>query len=325
MIGIKVADGAFFPIVEENVAARKRLVLTTANDAQTSVQIDFYRSSSASMSEAAYIGTLLIENITKKNKGNPSIELIISSDGKGEFSASAYDIDRPEEKDNHILSVSLPARDNSNNFYDIDLEHEDSTIQEDRIDRYGAAIKSSKSKLPLILILAGVLLLLLAFGLWFFILRSKPEQTETEIQISTEVTRQDPEPSGGQTGILPEEESMQIPPPEIESLPEPVVPPPEPVKQEEPPVIKAPSPPITTQETVSRKRAPAPVSSYNAPSVIPKEGISYKLRWGDTLWDVSQAFYRTPWRYDYLARYNGIRDPNRIVAGRAIRIPPLPK
>ncbi|MDR2097396.1 MAG: LysM peptidoglycan-binding domain-containing protein [Spirochaetaceae bacterium] len=40
---------------------------------------------------------------------------------------------------------------------------------------------------------------------------------------------------------------------------------------------------------------------------------------------MSQAFYRTPWRYNYLARYNGIRNPDRIVSGRTIRIPPLPK
>ena len=73
MIGIKVADGAFFPVLTEGTVARKRLVLTTAHDAQTSVQIDFYKAASMSMQDASYIGTMLIENIQKKNKNHPEI------------------------------------------------------------------------------------------------------------------------------------------------------------------------------------------------------------------------------------------------------------
>jgi nucleoid-associated protein YgaU len=59
------------------------------------------------------------------------------------------------------------------------------------------------------------------------------------------------------------------------------------------------------------------------PATIPKEGVAYKIRWGDTLWDISAAFYRNPWQYQRIARFNNIRNPNMIISGRTIRIPPL--
>ena len=309
MIGIKVADGAFFPVLTEGTAARKRLVLTTAHDAQTSVQIDFYRASSMSMHSASYIGTLLIENIQKKNKGSPSIELIVSLDDSGEFSASAYDSDHPEEKNHHVLTASLSAEDDLDNFYDIDFDREDALLK-DMDFNTAANVKVSKPKLSkpaIIIVSALILLLLVAAGLWFLVFRSRPEG-EAVVAL-TEV---------------PAVEAVVKPPPQSPPVLRAESPPPRQSGPErEPPLITA--PPATAEAPAPRKRPPAPVSSYKVPSVIPAGGVSYRLRWGDTLWDVSQAFYRTPWRYRYLANYNGIRNPDHIIAGRTIRIPPLPK
>jgi hypothetical protein len=289
MIGIKVADGDFFPIVAENTDAKKRLVLTTAHEGQPSVQIDFYKSSLQSMKDAVYIGTLLLKNISKQKQGSPSIELIVSSNKDGEFSASAYDINLPEEKGKNILAVSLTPLEHSANFDDINL---------DNSGEYSAAIKKPKPKL-LFVAIPIVLLALIAFGLYLFLFRTSPEEESV-------------------SALVPPEEIMYEPPPPEPPPVEQFEPPPAP-----PPVISAVEPPVKVQ--TPRERPPAPVSSYNTPAVIPAEGIAYKLRWGDTLWDVSQAFYRTPWRYNYIARYNGIRNADRIVSGRTIRVPPLPK
>jgi hypothetical protein len=313
MIGIKVADGAFFPVLTEDAVSRKRLILTTAHDGQTSVQIDFYRASSISMHDADYIGTLLIENIQEKKKGGPSIELTVSLDANGEFSASAYDFDHPEEKNHHILAVSLSQDVELDKFDDIDLDREDMRLREDAFNNYATNIKTSKPGLskPLITIIIAVIIMLAltAFGLWFFVFRSRSTANSgaalTEIPV-TETLVEPPPPS-------PPVEQVEIPPTRQSGV------------GQEPSVIRAPDVPVTANVPATRKRPPAPVSSYRAPSVIPAGGISYKLRWGDTLWDVSQAFYRTPWRYKYLANYNGIRNPNRIIAGRTIKIPPLPK
>ena len=86
----------------------------------------------------------------------------------------------------------------------------------------------------------------------------------------------------------------------------------------EKPYPKAPPP----AQSVQRKRPPAPVASYKVPDSIPRGGVSYKIRWGDTLWDISEAFYRTPWLYPRIARFNNIRNPDLIIAGSTIKVPP---
>ncbi|MDR1635817.1 MAG: LysM peptidoglycan-binding domain-containing protein [Treponema sp.] len=64
------------------------------------------------------------------------------------------------------------------------------------------------------------------------------------------------------------------------------------------------------------------MASYKVPAVIPRNGAAYKIRWGDTLWDIAEAFYRNPWLYPRIARYNNIRNPDLIISGTTIRIPP---
>jgi len=78
--------------------------------------------------------------------------------------------------------------------------------------------------------------------------------------------------------------------------------------------------PVLKPQTASR--SPPPVASYKVPATIPREGVDYRIRWGDTLWDISNAFYRDPWLYRRIARYNNIRNPNQIISGRIIKIPP---
>ena len=51
------------------------------------------------------------------------------------------------------------------------------------------------------------------------------------------------------------------------------------------------------------------------------QDIRYKIVWGDTLWDISEAYYKNPWRYKSLAKYNGIRNPDYIISGTWINIP----
>ena len=51
------------------------------------------------------------------------------------------------------------------------------------------------------------------------------------------------------------------------------------------------------------------------------DGIQYKIRWGDTLWDIADTYYRNPWLYPRIAKYNNITDPDFIVSGTTIIIP----
>lgn len=105
-------------------------------------------------------------------------------------------------------------------------------------------------------------------------------------------------------------EQAPAPEPEKPAEAEPIEPepvPPVPQAQEEEVVI------IENAEDVVP--LPPPVTP-----VKPKD-ISYKIKWGDTLWDISDTYYKNPWRYKYIARYNGINNPDYIVSGTYINIP----
>ncbi|MCQ2613039.1 MAG: LysM peptidoglycan-binding domain-containing protein [Treponemataceae bacterium] len=49
--------------------------------------------------------------------------------------------------------------------------------------------------------------------------------------------------------------------------------------------------------------------------------VRYKVKWGDTLWDIANSYYRNPWLYWRIAMVNNITNPNKIVAGSYIIIP----
>ncbi|MDR3284181.1 MAG: LysM peptidoglycan-binding domain-containing protein [Treponema sp.] len=67
---------------------------------------------------------------------------------------------------------------------------------------------------------------------------------------------------------------------------------------------------------------PEPVVPAPPPQPARKDPVRYRIKWGDTLWDLAGTYYKNPWRYRYIARYNGIKDPDYIISGTYILIPP---
>ena len=90
-IGIKLADGSFYPVMEEGAAQKKTLELTTAHNNQTCVMVDLYRSKTCSMDDAEYIDTLKIENLNEHPNGEPSIAFDVDLNEDGELSYSIAD------------------------------------------------------------------------------------------------------------------------------------------------------------------------------------------------------------------------------------------
>jgi LysM repeat protein len=325
-IGIKIANGEFHPIMEEKSSVTKRLVLTTVHDAQKSVQIDLYKSLIKAMADAQYIGSLVIEEISPKPKGVPSVELTITSNATGEISADAVDLDAQKGGEHYHLNISLAS---------FDEDGQDITIPDFELESYAAPPKelyeahasvpkqNFRRPLPLLLIVGGAVLVVLLVGIWAF-LNWGPSQIGSVFGFGKPAAENPvPEPPVAEAAPASVEPPAPVeavappaPPPvpvEIPSIPDPSV---------TTPVIEAPVAPVPVAPARSRERTLAPVTRYKVPTTIPRDGVPYKIQWGDTLWEISEAFYRNPWLYSRIARFNNIRNPNRIISGTTIRIPP---
>ncbi|MBQ9630977.1 MAG: LysM peptidoglycan-binding domain-containing protein, partial [Treponema sp.] len=84
-----------------------------------------------------------------------------------------------------------------------------------------------------------------------------------------------------------------------------------------------PPPPVVSKvnEIVVPPTPQAVVPQVPVSTVQSSNDIIYRIKWGDTLWDISNAYYRNPWKYTRIARYNNIKNPDYIVSGTTIRIP----
>jgi hypothetical protein len=334
-IGIKIANGEFYSIVDENSNVKKRLVLTTVHDNQESVQIDLYKSHTKTMADALYIGSLVVEDIQANRKGEPSIEMIVSCDAEGHISAEALYLDTSSSGNHQYLNVSLKSLEEDSldvKLPDFELEQHEGPPQGlyERASKLRAktGAKRKKALWPLVIAL-GLLAALLCLALFFFLIRGRdllkggkspagPDKTKTESPVPAPA----PESKAQEDSrLIAEAPPPAAPPPPAPEAPPPAPPPPVPAAPPPPPpVIQAPAQPRAAP-VVDRKRNP-PVASYKVPTAIPRNGVAYRIRWGDTLWDIAAAFYRNPWLYPRIARYNGIKNPDLIISGTTIRIPP---
>ena len=290
------------------------------------------------MSDAQYIGSLVMEKIKPRPKGEPSIELVISSDKNGEIIADAVDLDTSVQGEHQVLSVSLKSMDEDNREYDLpDFELEQSEGTPSGLLSKAGEIEAREKgrKNPLIIIICVVIaLLVIGLLVWFFLLRDKDgsasaarqtsrppaaapapaEQTPAQPAAPVQPRQTQPQPAAQTPPPIQTPPPVQTPPPAQTTQPQTV--------QAPPPVIQAPSRAPAPVEASRQERPRPPVASYRVPSVIPREGAPYTIRWGDTLWDISEAFYRNPWLYPRIARFNNIRNPDLIISGTTIRVPP---
>jgi len=321
MIGIKLADGSFYPILEEKRVGKKKLILTTARENQRSVQIDLYRGSGESLLEAVYIGSLVIENLNPKPAGSAEIELIVGISEEGLLNAKAGDKESGEYQ-NLSVSMDTIAPQEQFDLPDLDLEgvsapdivreEEDRPLPEET-RLYGEEeerIEAPKRR-PFFLIGFIVIALLIIGILMLLIFRSCRGEDQRPLKAG------DTTPPAA---TAPAQPALQ--------------------QSQQPAVSPAPQPQTQPAQQTQEAAAPQPVPAQPAPQqsqpepqqprqdglIVPghpeaPEGVWYKIVWGDTLWDISIAFYRTPWLYGKIAKINSIPNPDRIYAGRRLFIP----
>ena len=284
-IGIKVADGSYYPVLEHGFTGTKKLTLTTSRDNQRKVQIDLYSGIDPSPTPARFIGSLVIENILAASQGKPEIELLIGIDDEGQLSAEACDNSTGEcqKFDTSLGTMEADVTDETPVFSvgeerppEIDLEEPpltgetypvgDTDRRKERLHRKGPNI--------LLLVLFVVLGLLLVAAIAFFVYRSVrgPAIPLLSMAASSQPTAS-----------------------------------PQPAAQATPAVTGTTEPAVTPAATDTK---PADTGS-----------VTYRIKKGDTLWDISATYYRNPWLYPRLAKANSIRNPDLIFAGTRITIP----
>ena len=107
-----------------------------------------------------------------------------------------------------------------------------------------------------------------------------------------------------------------------------------PVASTKAPEVKAEVKKEVVKETPEKKLAakkPAAKKATTAKKAEPKketvqkkprgQDVPYTIKWGDTLWDISDSYYKTPWKYMKIADYNHIKNPDIIISGTNILIP----
>ncbi|MCX7787677.1 MAG: hypothetical protein N2442_08255 [Spirochaetes bacterium] len=121
MIGLKLANGRFFPILEETERIAKRVILTTVQKDQTQVKVDLYRGDVESDPNSwEYIASLVLEHIQPTSNGMPELELIlrltdtstldarIQDEGSGEYQSLRIDIESLEYGDFSLPEFEPP-------------------------------------------------------------------------------------------------------------------------------------------------------------------------------------------------------------------------
>lgn len=117
-IGIKLADGTFYPVLEEGTPKKRMLDLTTAKDNQTKVQIDLYRSETGSMDDAQYVDTLEVNKLVPHPNGEPELHLSLGLDENNNLTAEVVDPEtgKKSETEVNLVSKTLAEKTNLSEF-----------------------------------------------------------------------------------------------------------------------------------------------------------------------------------------------------------------
>ena len=108
-IGIKLADGTFYPIMEDGVPQKKLMELTTVQDNQTTASIDLYRSESGTMEDAEYVDTLELSELAPHPGGETNITFTLKLDENNMLDAEVVEPETGKMSATKSNLVKLPA------------------------------------------------------------------------------------------------------------------------------------------------------------------------------------------------------------------------
>ncbi|MFW5695312.1 MAG: LysM peptidoglycan-binding domain-containing protein [Alkalispirochaeta sp.] len=283
MIGIRLADHSVFSVFRSEAPGGQRVVLTTARDNQERVDIHLVQSNPDVGSWD--IGTVTLDDLPPAHGGEVEIELVLRLTPDGQLEATATN---RATGNSRSISIDIQRA----------VREAEFAVPQSLTDGFEPDLATEPEPEPRprrsggLLVIGMVLVIAaLAAGSWWFFLRPSGEGTTT--------SRPEVPSSSPDLRDTSEQESAERS--NGEPSPEPQNSPPVPAEEDRPP--RTDEPPTT------------PVRNVDSDSV------EYRIRRGDTLWDISDTFYGTPWLFSELADANEISNPNLIYAEGDLQIP----
>jgi len=361
-IGIKLADGTFYPVLSDAVRFQN-IELTTVRDNQETVQIDLFQKGET----LEYIGSLIVEDIAQKKAGESTISLKLEVDENENLKAEAADLDSGAGQTLKVSLAAVTPNDEGNDFNLNDFElspqkdfsemSSENFISETTAEREAASFGAGEKKFPkwlaAILILLGIAVLVLAvLLLGRSCSNKKPASGDDVASIKVpapETTSKVPEPANDTINVTGSSSEAKTGNESGESA--------ESDKtgssegngsasdaagaasnasnESDSSSTSATSGTTeagatgttetagTTEKTSSTSAASATGDAKKTAKLQtnPDGSVRYLLKWGDTLWDLAETFYKNPWDYVLIAKYNKIKNPSYIIAGTYINIP----
>ena len=132
-IGIKLADGSFYPILEEGDSKKRILDLTTAKDNQDEVHIDLYRfdqSDDGEITNEEYVDTLTVPNLNPHPNGEPNLHLSIGLDENNNLTAEVVDGETGTKRETEVKLAPLPQGEAGSSEFSISEPESDDDASE---------------------------------------------------------------------------------------------------------------------------------------------------------------------------------------------------
>lgn len=280
-IAIQLADRSFFPIMDIRKAGRRRVTLAAGQAEQAHIEINLFRIPEAG-APAVQIGSLFLSDISDTSDSD-AIQLDLSLDDEGNLSATVT-----EKVTGNSASRLLSVWETPEAF--ITDPQSDTEEETSYIDAGEVALqqRTSRREVGITALVVLLLLLIATAGLVAYVWWQRSEDVSIPLQSS----------AAREVVITP---TFPI------------------LEEDQEPTEQGELEPISEPAELLEPSEPAP--TLELPVATPETERAYRILRGDTLWDISDRFYGTPWRFSELARRNQIRDPNVIFPEDQLIIP----
>lgn len=325
MLGIKTADGTIVEVLDFRNQGTNTEVFTTTVDRQKRARFDFFYRERHSQ-RWSYLDNLLVNWIPPARAGDPDLKIQARADEKGNLLLGIKDSGSGKSQVFVVDGAALAAR--CCQPYDTRPSSTSAVLPvaagSMRVPPTGSSTRrpggpyEQTGETPKrgrgrwivpVLILPVVVLVALLAGRKLL----SPDLEETRAAAQEQVE------SGGQSVVVESAENpIEAATADTRQQPQPNVP----AAADEPAAVVESLPEIASTELKNPAEEMWREPEAGEPHKAPSDLELYRITWGDTLWRITERFYGDRDLYRQLAEGNNLNDPDYIIAGEALRLPP---